>query len=429
MPQLDTVFSDLAISHKRRGGPAAHGKSAAKPHTVHAPADEQNQSTTNALLSLLSRLFTPTRRAGSFTTDLQHVKGLLFNKAYLEAFGTDGDEGERWREVYVARWTPSRTVVYERVFKECGVAAALYWDEATGKAELTEEEQLERDRERARRRRRARQEGKAVDDDADEPVQSATAPAEALPEVVEAIMIGAGAGSEVLALGGVLGAAAARRANAEAGSEAAPRRRPRVKVHAVDQGSWAKLLAKMEDGLREDWPSLAGDEVSGGGFDIEFIKGDVLATAPAPSAATASPPSDSAVPAVDLLPFSSPSLRLITICFTITELLLQSRVATLRLLSHISRSAPRGTLFLVVESASLALIPLGKEGRTYPLGTLLDHTLCGAKGDGAWETLQSDDAKWYRMPEGAEDVYNAGGKGAIVKLENSRVVLRLYRKK
>lgn len=33
------------------------------------------------------------------------------------------------------------------------------------------------------------------------------------------------------------------------------------------------------------------------------------------------------------------------------------------------------------------------------------------------------------MPEGADDVYNAGGQGALVKLENSRVVIRLYRKK
>ncbi|BGP50484.1 hypothetical protein JCM10450v2_006403 [Rhodotorula kratochvilovae] len=426
MPQLDTVFSDLAISHKRYGGRAGHAKSATKPQSAQTTTDASEQSTTNALLALLSRIFLPTRRAGSFTTDLQHVKGLLYNKEYLAAFGTDLEEGERWREVYVARWTPARTVVYERILEECGVAAALQWEEPAGKGELTEEQELELERERARRRRRARQEGKA-DDEAAEPTLSTATADEVVPDVVEAIMIGAGAGSEVVALGGLLGAVAARQAEAQ--GEEAPRRRPRVKVHAVDQGSWASLLSKMEDGLREDWPSLAGDETLGGGFDIDFVKGDVFATAPTPLTASApSSTGDSAVPALDL-PFSSPSLRLITICFTITELLLQSRLSTLRLLSHISRSAPSGTLFLVVESASLALIPLGKEGRTYPLGQLLDHALCGAQGDGAWETLRSEDAKWYRMPEGAEDVYNAGGKGAIIKLENSRVVLRLYRKK
>ena len=43
--------------------------------------------------------------------------------------------------------------------------------------------------------------------------------------------------------------------------------------------------------------------------------------------------------------------------------------------------------------------------------------------------MKSEDAKWYRMPNDADEVYNAMGKGTKVKLENSRVVLRLYRKR
>ena len=296
----------------------------------------------------------------------------------------------------MARWTPARAVMYKRILAECAVAEALQWVEPPSHRQLSEEEELERERELARRRREARKAGKAVDE---------------------------------------LDNGASSASSAQDGAK--PFRRPRIAVHAADQGAWSTLLGKMEAELHEEWPALEGDETTGGGFGVNFVRGDILAAAPVPSPLStsadepAAPSSTSPTAAADALglPFSSPSLRLITICFTITELLLQSRLSTLRLLSTISRSAPSGTLLLIVESASLALIPLGKEGRTYPLGTLLDHALCGAQGDGAWDTVKSEDAKWYRMPDGADEVYNAGGQGAIVKLENSRVVLRLFKKK
>ncbi|KPV73519.1 uncharacterized protein RHOBADRAFT_54736 [Rhodotorula graminis WP1] len=436
MPQLDHVFSQLAV-HDKKGGPGGRvtHKSTNPARATTGDAQVDQPSTTTRLLSLFSRLCTPIRRSPTFNGDLQHVKSLLYNKEYLDAFGTDTDAGERWREVYMARWTPARAVMYERILAECAVAEALQWVEPPSHRQLSEEEELERERERARRRREARKAGKAVEelDDGDD----ATALAKGdVPEVLDVVMIGAGAGSEVVALGGVLGAALASSA-ASAQDGAKPFRRPRIAVHAADQGSWSTLLGKMEEQLRDEWPALEGDETAGGGFGVNFVRGDILAAASAPSSSStstdesAAPSTSPTAAAADALglPFSSPSLRLITICFTITELLLQSRIATLRLLSSISRSAPSGTLLLIVESASLALIPLGKEGRTYPLGTLLDHALCGAQGDGAWDTVRGEDAKWYRMPDGADEVYNAGGQGAIVKLENSRVVLRLFKKK
>lgn len=52
--------------------------------------------------------------------------------------------------------------------------------------------------------------------------------------------------------------------------------------------------------------------------------------------------------------------------------------------------------------------------------------------EGKWEIVKGEEGQWFRMLEGAEDVYNRdtedSGKGMHVKLENSRVVLRLYRK-
>ncbi|GAA5991751.1 hypothetical protein JCM10908_001122 [Rhodotorula pacifica] len=461
MVQLNNTFNQLKVSED---GPAVQQRpsrpvkatyrtrTSAEADDLDLQADsivDSTSSSSTQLLALLSRLFAPLRRSPTFSSTLQHVKGLLYDKQYLVAFGTESEEGERWREVYAARWVPSRAVIYQRIFEECGIAQHLGWGEGSedGAGRLSsEEEELEHERERARLRRRLRQEGKSADE-----ISRAVAELEeqlrkrmALErggegqEVVNAIMIGAGAGSEVVALGAVLGAAAAA-ASASAQTdddsmtmERRVKRAPRIRVQAIDQGSWDVLLDKMAHGLRTAWPALDGDAGEGkdSAFDVRFIKGDILDESVAvPSTSTsASPPS--AISAID---FASPSLRLITICFTISELLLQSRLKTLQLFSSISHSAPRGTLLLIVESASLAQIPIGKEGRTYPLGRLLDHALCGsgaeADGAGVWEVLKSEDAKWYRMPEDADEVYNAMGKGTKVKLENSRVVLRLYRKR
>ena len=459
-------FIALQPLHSSEGGPAVQQKPSrpvkATPRTrqpldlegtvlqADSHAADSSASSSTRLLALLSRLFAPLRRSPNFSATLQHVKGLLYDQQYLAAFGTESEEGERWREVYAARWVPSRAVIYQRIFNECDLARHLGWqipsdgtNEESGERPRSEEEELEQERERAKLRRRLRQEGKSADeisqavDELEQKLRAARAPAgseaEDAPAVVDAIMIGAGAGSEVVALGAVLGVAAAG-TEGEDTSESAPvsdRRPPRVRVQAVDQGSWDVLLDKMAQGLREAWPPLDREHVDQQQqprFAVRFVKGNVLDDKMIATAAGSS----SSAPMID---FGSSSLRLITICFTITELLLQSRLETLRLLSTISRSAPSGTLFLIVESASLAQIPIGQEGRTYPLGKLLDHALCGSGGGGehggggAWEILRSEDAKWYRMPEDADEVYNAMGKGTKVKLENSRVVLRLYRKR
>ncbi|GAA6028968.1 hypothetical protein JCM8097_001530 [Rhodosporidiobolus ruineniae] len=423
-------------------------------------------SSTARLLALLARLFAPLRASSDFTASLQTLKGLLYDKDYLRAFGTDSDEGERWREVYASRWVPARAVVYERVWDECGIVEALGWsgDKAAREKTAQEEEEAElaRERETARRRREARAAGKSKDEiDAlvaafealeterrakeEEEKQKTEEKKDKQPEEVDVLMLGAGAGSEVLALGCALGTAA-EEASEEEQDEAS--RRPRVKIRAVDQGAWGQLLGKMADGLREEWSALSqatageGGGTGEGGLEVEFLQGDMLAalssSAVAPSSSSSTSPSSAPTPTSrDFLPL--PSTRLITLCYTASELLLQSRPSFLRLLSSLSRHSSPGTLFLIVESASLALIPLKSADGTvkeYPLGVLLDHALCGAGNkdgggkDGPWEKLRGEEGKWYRMPDGAEDAYNpVGTRGERVKLENSRVVLRLYRRR
>ena len=53
---------------------------------------------------------------------------------------------------------------------------------------------------------------------------------------------------------------------------------------------------------------------------------------------------------------------------------------------------------------------------------VLDAVLLGEGGEGAgWETVRSEDSRWYRLPEGAD-------AGWPVKLENTRYWMRLYRR-
>ncbi|GAA5869172.1 hypothetical protein JCM3774_003971 [Rhodotorula dairenensis] len=475
MVQLNNTFEQLKVSE---GGPAVQHRPSrpikATPRlrqtgdadgAERAGDDDEAESTSSTqLLALLCRLFAPLRRSPNFSATLQHVKGLLYDKQYLAAFGTESEEGERWREVYAARWVPSRAVIYQRIFEECGIASHLGW-QAPGEGggllddrPRSEDDELELERERAKLRRRLRQEGQTADeisravDELDQELllrrRSARTEgaqegggAESASSVVDAIMIGAGAGSEVVALASVLGASAptGETTPEDSRSSATATGAPRVRVQAIDQGSWNVLLDKMAAGVRDEWPRLGSlgkdDGQEAPQFDVQFVKGDILDDKLVGVAAgSANSDRSDAAAAAAVVDFANPSLRLITICFTITELLLQSRLGTLRLFSNISRSAPTGTLLVIVESASLAQIPIGKEGRTYPLGKLLDHALCGGEGDakeggGAWEVLRSEDAKWYRMPDDADEVYNAIGKGTKVKLENSRVVLRVYRKR
>ncbi|GAA5840017.1 hypothetical protein JCM3766R1_000641 [Sporobolomyces carnicolor] len=399
MVQLNNTFKQLAArddtSTRSKAAPASRTKQTSTSLTSGATTTLSEPTT--QLLELTSRLTAHLRRSNQFTPTLQHVKTLLYNKEYLAAFGTESDEGETWRQVYFARWTPARAVLYERAFRELGVGRILGW-------EVDEEAREEQELLEQRRKRGTNREATA------EPNSPAGQARDK-----EVIMIGSGAGAELLALGCVLGSA-----KSEEASE-----RPKVRVKAIDQGNWGELVGKMDDGMKSEWPALSND-----GMKLDFVQGDLLSAYSVANSSTEAPTPASSLPALDL-DLSSPNLALVTICFTITELLLQSRVSTLRFLSTLTSSAPKGLHLLIIESASLALIPIGTSGRTYPLGQLLDHALCGG-GGGQWEIVKSEEAKWFRMPEGAEQVYNRdieeSGKGIKVKLENSRVVLRLYRK-
>jgi len=61
-------------------------------------------------------------------------------------------------------------------------------------------------------------------------------------EDYEVIMIGVGAGAEIIALGCILGSA-----NDEIPEES----RPKIKIQAIDQGSRRELVSKMDGWMKE----------------------------------------------------------------------------------------------------------------------------------------------------------------------------------
>lgn len=301
------------------------------------------------LLAILKKLAAPTLRTTDFAKNLQEVKSALYEKDYARAFGS-----EEYRFAYALRWVPSRAVIYRRIFKEIGGGRTLQRTLMGSAAAAAE----------------AKEKGETV--------------------VRKAIMLGGGAGSEVIGLAAFLGE-----------QEEDLWATGKVDVLAVDQSDWSSVLKQQEEALLAGYPSL-GDR-----FSVNFQLANILDAT-----------------ATSTIPFATASV--ITLLFTISELFLQSRSATLSLLSTITAQARPGTLLIIVESASLGLIPIGTSGNTYPLGMLLDSALTQTKGraeeDRAkWEILQEEENKWYRMPNGSEECYP-------LKLENSRVVSRVLRK-
>ena len=111
---------------------------------------------------------------------------------------------------------------------------------------------------------------------------------------------------------------------------------------------------------------------------------------------------------------------LITLLFTTNELYTQSRAGTTRFLLSLAARVQKGCLLMVLESAgSYSTVQIGD--KTFSMGLLLEHTLLGNNGGVDWEIVVSEDSKWYRLPDGADEAYP-------LQLENMRYFVRVFRR-
>lgn len=376
-PSNNGVFRTNHPKHKIHHPPQVGGPA---PSTAPLPIHKQpallieRQLLTALGLTLDTALADP-----NLTVKIQQIKALLYAKRFLEVF-----EREQWLDVYAARWVPSRVLAFREIFSE---------------VELLE-----------RRAEIAEILGRDAGSDAGGKRDGAQS----------VICLGGGAGSEFVALAGIVAQQMTTTTAAEAqDTPQAPPVEP-LDVHLIDIGPYAPLIERFTSSTI---PRLV---TAPNAINATFHQTDIL-----------SPSADSLLRSL-LQPESSAPPPIITLLFTLTELFLQSRPATIAFLHHVTSLAPRGTLFLIVDAANeeASAVNVGKEGRSWSLATVMDGLLSaapttttttpdeptsGPRARAAWKKLEAEDSKWFRLREGLQEHYP-------IKLENARYWLRLYRR-
>jgi 25S rRNA (uracil2843-N3)-methyltransferase len=170
----------------------------------------------------------------------------------------------------------------------------------------------------------------------------------------------------------------------------------------IDYGPWTNVLDKFNKSLSDLWS-----------LELKTSEHQMnLLDTPTPEA---------------LVPLLQGDTKLVTILFTICELMSQSRPSTIRLLHTLTQHLAPGGYLLVADSASdIAEFELGASGRKWPIYMVLDAVLLGMKdetneGRGQWRKVDGVDSRWFRLGEGV-------GEGWPVKLENTRYWYRLYKR-
>ncbi|WRT69407.1 uncharacterized protein IL334_006392 [Kwoniella shivajii] len=381
------------------------------------------------ILALLHRALHQTVSSDEFVPTVQRIKGLLYDKKWLEVFCGP----ESVLESYAGRWVPSRACSFRELMDKL-VGEVFNGQGASGLAEqmgnlaVDEDESEEDDDEEPEEGEEEGGEGEgegdadseeereAEDEDNNEAdgkglpassQQPQSTSGDSIPRPTHHILsLGGGAGSELLAVTALIRSVQINR----------PHSHPKWTWTGIDIGNWHNVLKKMEDAVKIDW------KIDSDMLEVEYIKGDLLALPPTSSSTATSTSEESKTPSgIDLanILITKPP-KLITLFFTLTELLSQSRPKTLSLIKTLTEHSPPGTPFLIVDSASdISDFSLGPEGRKYPVYMVID-ALLSSKGRG-WEKVRGEDSRWFRFDEGV-------GAGWKVKLENTRYWYRLYRR-
>lgn len=364
--------------------------------------------TDGEILQVIHHALRQTLDSPDFSLNVQKAKGLLYDKKWLELFGNSA-----LLESYAGRWVPSRACCYRELFASLASVRRLFVVERGSKEDSDEEGET----------------GDAGDEgetNAEAGPSKPTANVETLHTRI--LSLGGGASSELLAIA----ALAHSCLNLEPKLTADVKGKSPVKWSwtGVDIGAWGGIVDKFRSTLATDW------DLDSGVFDVDFIQADLLKPAlnrsndadsvspPAASTATAATGDIDALPPIDISTLFSPQPTLITILFTLTELLTQSRASTFTFLRSLTLNSKPGTLLLVADSASdLSEFEMGSSGRKWPIHMVLDTLLLGPPGarTGDWHCMRKEDSRWFRMGEGV-------GAGWPVKLENTRYWFRLYRR-
>lgn len=168
-------------------------------------------------------------------------------------------------------------------------------------------------------------------------------------------------------------------------------------VHLVDISDWTNVVANLQETIQERW-LYSGESAY---FNVKFSHNDILQMNE------------------DQLSLSR--LNLITLLFTTNELFSENKQQSIRLLQKFNQFCKTGCLLLITESAgSYSHITVGT--KKFPIQFLIDTILLGKNSrdsTGPWQLVGQSDSVWYRCDPRID---------YPMKLENSRIFYRLYRK-
>lgn len=397
MPQRNAAPAKPRPRSKNPGHPSQPPATA---RTAPPPPSLPAHPSSASILHLIRHALSPSLESPSFLPTVQHIKGLLFSRQWLEVFHPPpGEEGVRVLQTYAGRWVPGRVLCFRQMWAGAEVG------------DLIEE--------RVKQWARRKGKGRALQpDEAGEGLNCGGGDGigEGDPqEPLRIVSIGGGAGSEYLAIAALVYSSITHHVPAPASTpEPADRchppgapvtstpSAPPFSFHGVDIGAWVPVLQSFESSLASLWsldPWLS----------LSFCQTNILDPSP-----SASPP---------LADTFGPPAQIYTLLFTLSELLAQSRAQTIRFFAELTAHAPPGALLVLADAASdISDLSLGEAGRAWPGYMLADELLTGRKGDRGWTKLSGEDSRWFRLEDGV-------GADWPVRIENTRYWLRVYRRR
>ena len=343
---------------------------------------------------------------------VQEVKQHLYNRDFDNGFGNEG-----LRQAYAMRWSPSRALAYANIFYNLSTLTTRLLSASgagTGNLDHGTIHELQ---------------------DASGKTGRASAAARNIEGKISRIVcIGAGAGAEIVALGGYLNQldrlALPTQSNiAPDGRRSEWPSQRHTGIIAIDIADWDSIACKLHSGITTappisqyasaDTKAANAPLIGPDAFALKFVKQDVLNMA------------------IEQMPAIFADATLVTLMFTLNELYSTSMSATTNLLLSLTMLLSPGALLLVVDSpGSYSTISIGKTSdsgdeskrKKYPMQWLLDHTLLesatigsskNTSEDRQWEKLESRDSEWFRLSN--ELRYP-------IDLEDMRYQIHLYRR-
>ena len=400
----------MAPRNSRRSTTKAEYK-APKANSPHSTAERPSESkiVPVELQQLLLNVFKNTFRENynsKLSGLIQQTKQHLFSREFNKAFGS-----EDLREAYAVRWSPSRSLAYTQIFYNLTPLTRRLMSDC-GDQGSTDQPQD------------ALATTQNTAEDAEDPRGKSN----------RIVCIGAGAGAEIVALGGYLSLLSNRPVSDTREAISQDKRvdrtisPQRLDIAAIDIADWGSVVDRLQSKVTAAPPlsqyasaeaKAANSAIIGAtAMGLNFVKQDVLNMA------------------IDQMPAIFADALLVTLMFTLNELYTSSMSATTNLLLALTMLLPAGALLLVVDSpGSYSTVSVGKTSdasgqstKNYPMQWLLDHTLLesaaigsskNASAERQWEKLESKDSEWFRLP--SEIRYP-------IELEDMRYQMHLYRR-